>query len=478
VKHSPTMPKKRSSEANELTYGKSATDMVVESDSQVSVTEIRKQVVDLAAPALTEMVLVSFVGVADMIMVGRLGPPAIAAVGLSNQPIFFAIGIFQALNVGTTALVARFVGAGMKKDANATAKQSLIVTILLGALVGVLGYLITPWVMVAMGAEADVLPLGITYMQIVCLGIPFQTVGMVCSSVLRGAGDTRIPMVVNLTANFVNVLGNYLLIYGHWGFPRLEIAGAAIATSLSSVVACIFFLVIMTTGRSLIHIPLTGKYRPNWEILRSVFSVGFPAAIEQFVFRGGQLTYVRIVSSFGTSVFAAHQIGMNILSLSFMPGQAFSIAATTLVGQGLGAAQPNLAERSALETRRLGMIISTVIAATMFFFGRFIAALYTDDPEVIQRTAMVLKIIGVVQPAQSTQFILSGGLRGAGDTRWPLYSTILGIWGVRVVVGYFLAVQLGLGLLGAWMGMALDQCTRALVISHRFNRGGWKKIAI
>lgn len=169
---------------------------------------------------------------------------------------------------------------------------------------------------------------------------------------------------------------------------------------------------------------------------------------------------------------------MNILSLSFMPGQAFSIAATTLMGQRLGAGEPVLAERSALETRRLGMILSTLIAAFMFFFGRSIAALYTDDPDVIQKTAMVLKVIGIVQPAQSTQFIVAGGLRGAGDTRWPLYSTFLGIWGVRVVIGYLLAVQLGLGLLGAWMGMALDQCIRALVISQRFRRGGWKKVGM
>ena len=367
------------------------------------------------------------------------------------------------------------IGAGEQGEANATAKQSLVITILLGTLVSILMYFLAPMVIDAMGAEPEVLPLGISYMRIVALGLVFNTVSMVCASALRGAGDTRMPMAVNLTSNLINVTGNYLLIYGNWGFPRLGIAGAALATTFSRFVGCSLFLAILLSGRSVVRVSFADGYRPDGGILRRVLNIGLPAAIEQFILRGGQLTYVRIVSSFGTSVFAAHQIGMNILSLSFMPGMAFSIAATTLVGQGLGAEKPELAERGALTTRRLGMMFSGAIAVCLFFFGRHIASLYTDDLDVISKTAMVLRVIGVVQPAQSTQFILAGGLRGAGDTRWPLYSTFLGVWGVRVLVGYLLAVQLGLGLLGAWMGMALDQCTRAFVISRRFNKGAWKK---
>ncbi|NLY52203.1 MAG: MATE family efflux transporter [Firmicutes bacterium] len=445
---------------------------------KISTKEIRRQVANIASPALVEMVLVSFVNVADMIMVGRLGASAIAAVGLANQPIFLATGLFQALNVGTTALVARFVGADMVKKANATAKQSLVVTAICGALVSIIGYLLTPWVMTLMGARPEVRPLGITYMKIVCLGLGFRTVSTVCSSALRGAGDTRTPMAVNLTANLVNVVGNYLLIYGHWGFPRWEIAGAAVATSFADATACGLFLTVLFSGRSLIKVSFRSKYRLDWNILSRVFTIGVPAAVEQLILRGGQVIYVRIVSSIGTTVLAAHQIGMNILSLSFMPGQAFSIAATTLVGQGLGAKDPDLAERSALETSRMGMTISTMIAGFMFFFGRSIAGLYTNDPQVVESTAMVLRIIGLVQPAQSTRFILSGGLRGAGDTRWPLYSTFVGIWGVRVALGYILAIGLGLGLFGAWLAMAVDQIARALIIHYRFRRGGWKKVAV
>ena len=162
------------------------------------------------------------------------------------------------------------------------------------------------------------------------------------------------------------------------------------------------------------------------------------------------------------------------MNLSFMPGMAFAVAATTLVGQGLGAGMPDVAENWAKETRKMGNIVSGFMGILFILAGKYIAMLYTGDPEVVSRTAAALKILGLVQPAQSTQFILAGGLRGAGDTKWPLYSTAIGVWGFRVVVGYFLAVTMGLELVGAWMGMAVDQLARSVIISLRFKSGKWK----
>lgn len=450
----------------------------LEQDEQLSRAAIRRAVVELSGPALVEMLLVSLVGMADMIMVGRVGPAAIAAVGLTNQPMFFIQAVFQALNVGTTALVARFIGAGKTDSAIDSARQSFVVTVLLGGGMSLLGYLIAPRVIVAMGAEAEVIPLGVGYMRIVALGLIFNTIAMNLSAALRGAGDTRTPMAINIVANVANVIGNYLLIYGKLGLPALGVAGAAVATDVARLLSCLMAVYVFYSGRSILRFSLKDSYRPNFELLGRVLRIGFPAAVEQFVLRGGQLVYVRIVASFGTEVFAAHQIGMNILSLSFMPGQAFAVAATTLVGQGLGAKKPSLAEASALETRRMGMMVSGAMALMFILFGRWIAMLYTSDPDVIRMSATVLKVIGLVQPAQSTQFILAGGLRGAGDTKWPLYSTFIGIWGVRVLVGYVLAVLLNMGLVGAWIGMALDQCTRSVVIYTRFKRGRWKEAVV
>ncbi len=437
-----------------------------------STSALRKRVLELAGPSLVEMALVTFVNMADMIMVGRLGPAAIAAVGLTNQPVFFAMAAFIALNVGTTAVIARAIGAGDDDVASDAMRQSLILVVIMGLAVSVLGFVFAGHVLEFMGAEPDVLPMGVSYMKIIASGGVFMVVSMSLTAALRGAGDTKSPMKANMVANVSNVIGNYLLIYGKFGFPKLGVAGAALATTIARSIAFFLLLKVVISGNS--HLHLRGPFRLNRELLERIIRVGMPSAVEQIVLRGGQLVYVKIVAGFGTTVIAAHQIGMNIMNLSFMPGTAFAIAATTLVGQGLGAGMPDLAEDWARETRRMGTVVSCCMALLFILFGKYIAMLYTNDPEVIARTAVVLRILGLVQPAQSTQFILAGGLRGAGDTKWPLYSTAIGVWVFRVAVGYLLAVVMGMELVGAWMGMAVDQLARSTIIAFRFRSGKWK----
>lgn len=441
--------------------------------------EIRRRVINLAGPALVELMLATLMQMADMIMVGRVGPEALTAVGLTNQLVFFSLAGFMALNVGTTALVARFIGASEPQSANDTARQGLIINLAFGLLVSLAGYYLAEDLLRLMGAAPEVIAAGgVLYAKVVFGGTVFMAVSMGLMAVLRGAGDTKTPMNINIIVNLLNLLGNYALIYGKFGLPRLGVFGAGISTSLSRAVAASLALYVIYRGSSVIRLSLRDNYRPDFKLIRRIIKIGIPAAVEQFVFRGGQLTFTRIVASFGTAVFAAHQISLNILSLSFMPGQAFSIAATTLVGQGLGAGRPQLAEECAAETRRLGTLVACFIAAGFFFFGPWIIRLYTPEESVIALGAMALKIVALVQPAQSTQFILSGALRGAGDTKWPLYSSILGIWGGRVFLGYLLTIALGMGLLGAWSAIAIDQCVRSTVILMRFRSGKWKKVRV
>jgi len=440
--------------------------------------EIRQFVINLSWPAITEMFLVSLVSIADMVMVGRMGEVegarAIAAVGLSNQPMFFALAVFQALNVGATALVARLTGAGEPAKASEAAKQTAVLITCLALLIGLAGYLTAEPIIRFMGAEPEVLPLGVSYFRIASISMVFATLAMGLSAVLRGAGDTRTPMRINMTANVLNVIGNYLLIYGKFGFPALGVAGAAVATAFSRAVATAIIIYTITSDKTRIRISFRDGYRFNREIVARIVKVGFPAAIEQFVMRSGQVIFVRVVASLGYITIAAHQIALNIMSLSFMPGQGFSMAASTLVGMNLGAKRPDLAEKCGYETRRLGMLVAGTIGLVFFFGGPWIVALYNSNPEVISQGALALKIVGLVQPAQVTQFILAGGLRGAGDTKWPLYSTAIGIWGVRVLLAYVLVIQLHWGLVGAWTAMALDQFTRSLFIGMRFRSGHWK----
>ena len=444
----------------------------------LSEAESRKVVWRLAAPTLAEMLLVSLVGMADMIQVGRLGAAAITSVGLTNQPVMLLQSVFQALNVGTTAMVARFIGMGKSKEASDTLKQTFYVTILLGLIVSLFAGSFGSLILKFMGAEPDVIAIGTPYFRVVGFGFIFNAIAMAIASALRGAGDTRTPMTVNLVANLINITGNAILIWGLFGFPRWGVFGAGVATTFSRFVSAAWFFIIAVKGEKRLHLNLKERYKPDRQILGRIYQIGLPAAMEQMVLRTGQVMFAKVVSSLGTITFAAHQVAMNILSLTFMPGQAFATSATTLVGQYLGAKRPDDAERCANTSRNMAMVIGIVMAFVFLFFGKYIAWLYTGDMAVVLVSALVLKIYAFAQPAQSTQFVLAGGLRGAGDTTYPLYSTAAGMWIGRVLLGWFFVNVVHMGLAGAWLGMAIDQFLRAILIYLRFRAGRWKHIKV
>ncbi|MDP2858408.1 MAG: MATE family efflux transporter [Bacillota bacterium] len=438
------------------------------------VVQARKRVLALAGPSLAEQFLVSFVSMADMMMVGRLGPAAITSVGLTNQPIMFFQAVFMALNVGTTALVARLFGARDTQRASDAAKQTLVVALLSGVAMSLLSVALAGPILRFMGAEPDVLELGVSYFRWVGAGLVFNALALNMTASLRGAGDTKSPMTINVIANVFHVITNYLLIYGPFGLPALGVVGAGVSTTLTRALSFVLFYNILASGSKRIKISFREGYALDWPLLKRAFTVGLPAAGEQLILRSGQVTFARVVSGLGTVTYAAHQVGMNVLSMSFQPGQAFAVAATTLVGQGLGAERPDQAEIDVREARRLGVIVGCSMAALFFFFGRQIAMLYTSDPEVVSMTALVLRLYAFVQPAQSTQFIYAAALRGAGDAKWALYSTAIGIWGGRVIIGYILIEFFGMAIMGAWLGMAADQLGRSFVTSLRFGTGRWK----
>ncbi|MGB4687920.1 MAG: MATE family efflux transporter [Coprothermobacter proteolyticus] len=434
---------------------------------------ISKRVWQLAWPAMVELLLSTLFSMVDMIMVGRISYQALTAVGLTNHPTMLALAVFQALNVGSTALVARFIGSGDIKNAKATVRQSLVLVTILGVVVSIAGYLLSPAIITFMRAEPDVYPMSVTYLQIVSLGWLFTTISLNVGAILRGSGDTMTPMRYNLLSNLLNVFGNYVLIFGKFGFPAMGVAGAALSTTLCRGVAAFLALRAIFNKNRNIGVSLKDDYRIDKNLLERLISIGLPSAMEQFLLRLGQVFFSRAVAGLGTAIYAAHQTAVNISSLTFTPGQAFGMAATTMVGQSLGAKHPDVAEKAGLAARRMGLIIALAIAIVLFFFGYDVALLYTDEPEVARAAANALKILAIMQPMQSTQFILAGALRGAGDTRWPLYSTAIGIWGIRVVLVHVF-IAMGMGLMGAWVAQLCDQAFRAVFIYSRYKSGAWK----
>lgn len=282
-------------------------------------------------------------------------------------------------------------------------------------------------------------------------------------------------MLYNVGSNLLNVFGNYVLIYGKLGFPRWGVAGAAVSTTIARFVACLAgFYVLFRSRQTIVALRLKGDYRIDWPIVKRIFSIGLPAALEQFVLQSGLTLFAKTVSTLGTLDFAAHQIGLNISGLSFSPSMAFGVAATTLVGQSLGAGKPEKALRYAHVVHMMAMGVAALMGAIFILFSHPLARLYTSDLGAAALAGMVLKILALAQPGQSTQLVLAGALRGAGDTMYPLYASIAGIWGFRVVVAYAFVKVFHWGLIGAWVALVLDQYTRAIVIYLRFRSGRWK----
>ncbi|NLI39515.1 MAG: MATE family efflux transporter [Clostridiaceae bacterium] len=434
---------------------------------------IRREVISITWPAFIELVLSTLFGMVDMMMVGNLSSAAIAAVGLTTQPFLLLMSVFAAVNVGTTTLVAWNIGAGKVAKASDVTRQIIVLNVFLGVIMSVAGIFLAPHIVTFMGANEDTLKDATIYFQIVSGGLLFQAMTMGVTAALRGAGQTRIPMYYNIGSNLLNVFGNYVLIYGKLGFPKYGVAGAAISTTFSRLVACVAALYILYSGRTKIRINRMGRFRFDFNVIKKVMSIGIPSALEQFVIHSGLMMFARTVSGLGTTHFAAHQIGLNISGLSFAPGMAFGVASTTLVGQSLGANDRQRAKKCANVVHHMALAVAVFVGLIFVLFSHPMARLYNKEVEVVALAGLVLKILALALPGQCTQLSLAGALRGAGDTMYPLYASAFGIWGFRVVVAHVFVNIFQWGLVGAWVALVMDQTIRALIVYVRYRSDKW-----
>ena len=434
-----------------------------------------RRVLAITLPALFELVLSQLFTMVDTIMLGRsdVSAVAIAAVGLTNNPTNLMRSVIIALNIGTTAGVAWAVGAGEHKSANQIARNALMLGALVGAALSCVVYALAGEIVTFMGAGADTFDYARTYLRIIATGMVPLSMTFAITASLRGVGQTRLPMTYNLIANMLNVVGNYALIYGKLGMPRLGVAGAAISTALSQYIG--FALATFTAFRA--HTAVQLRFDGGWKLsrrwIRRILSVGMTSMLEQLLMQIGFVIFARQVSGLGTNIFAAHQIGLSINGLSWMPGQAFGVAATTLVGQSLGAGEKKKATHFVQLIHRISMCSAALIAALFITCAPAIARLYTTDVQVAALSAGVLRLIALGMPGISTQLPIAAGLRGARDTKFPLMASMAGIWIFRVLLAPHFIYTWGWGLTGAWMTIVLDQTTRAAVVYARFKTGRW-----
>ena len=451
-------------------------DIEVENKSQR-----RKLIISLAWPSLAENFLTSLMSMADMIMVGGLGAYAISAVGLATQPKFIMMAAFMAMGVGTTALVARFKGARDLGSANNTLRQSLLLNVILTIIVcGVMVFMAEPLIRWIAGGELaeQTIREGVTYFKIQVYGFPTMSLTFTINAALRGAGNTRAAFFNTSAANVVNVVLNYCLINGAFGFPRLEVAGASIATVIGQFVGLLMAIYAAVWGGNYVSLKLRDRWRFDFSMVKRIFNIGVPALVEQVIMRVGMLWFTTIVTALGDMSYAAHMVAMNIQQFSFTTGMAFGTAATTLMGQTLGRKRPDLARVYVKMTQNLSYFVSIAIALVLFFGGSILCGLYTDDAVIIALAAAMLKIVAVVNPVSNARLVYVSALRGAGDARFMAVITFVGVLLVRPLMSLLLINVFHFGLHGVWIALVSDSLLCFIIAGIRYRGGKWAYIQV
>lgn len=432
----------------------------------------------IAWPSAVESTLVGLVGAIDTMMVGGIGTAAIAAVGITNQPKFILLAAINSLNVGVTAIVARRKGENNQESANSCLRQCLLLSAFISIFMAVMGFLYASEILIFAGAEADYLDYAVSYFRILMVSIFFQAINLTINAAQRGAGNTRISMRTNVTGNIVNVIFNYLLINGVWFFPKLGVQGAAIATVLGAFVACCMSVATLLKRGSFLSFHTIGRWKLSKALLLLLFSISGSALIEQVFMRIGFFTYAKLVAALGTTAYATHLICMNILSLSFNFADGFGVAASSLMGQSLGAKRPDMATLYVKAGQRIVFCISAVLCVC-FITGRyFLVSLFSQEAEVIELGAIIVLFIAGITWLQTSQVIISGSLRGAGDTRFVALSSLISVTLFRPFLAWLFCYPLGFGLIGAWFSLFADQGIRLILNFWRFSTGKWASIKV
>lgn len=443
-----------------------------------SSTEVYKNTLNTAWPSAIESLLIALVSIVDMIMVSSIGTEAIAAVGIATQPRFLVMSFVLALNLGTTVIIARRKGANDKESANIALKNAFMLSIFISLVTTSVGSLFAKPILVFAGATADYIDYAVGYYRIILVGTFFALVSLTISSAQRGVGNTRISMVINISANLVNIVFNYLLINGIWIFPKLGVYGAAMATSIGNFVGfCLALNSVLKSDRFLSFISHT-NWKINIETINIIWSISLPAFIEQIFLRIGFLMYQKAVAGLGTLQFATHFIVMQMMTLGFSIGDGLSIATSSLVGQSLGAKRHDLAIIYGKVSQRLGMIAAVFLSLLIIIFRAQFVGFFTNDPEIIDLGSHIMLMLAVIVNFQILQVITIGSLRGAGDVKFVATLSMISVTLIRPILTFLLAYGLGLEIYGAWISVIIDQFVRYIASRVRFHNAKWVSIEV
>ena len=445
--------------------------------------DILKRILKISIPAALETLLMGIIGLIDTMMVGNhpdetISAARLAAVSICQQPVFITLAISFGINAGLTAIVSRRKGEKNPAEASKTVRHAILLSIIIGGIITTLSILFAEPFLRFSGAKDDTIAYAIDYFTIVSSISIFNYIRLALCAALRAEGSTKLTLVTNIVANFVNVFLNYCLINGNLGFPELGVKGAALATIIGNLVAfsIAFFFVLFRNG--FVKISFKDNWRFDKDTLSTLVTVSTPAFIEQLFMRIGFFIIAVIINNLGTNVVAMNAIINGIIMLAFNVTDGFCVGAASLVGESLGKKKPGLAFAYARLSQIISFVLGIFMVIIIFIFSEPLSKLFSSNKDVIAGASEVLGFAVFVIFPQSLQWVTTGALRGSGDVKFTARTSMLSVAIIRPLISYLLCYPFALGLLGAWIGMFIDQTIRFVLNNYRLNSLKWMDIKV
>ncbi|WP_422486604.1 MATE family efflux transporter [Gudongella sp. DL1XJH-153] len=436
----------------------------------------------LAWPVVIQSLLQVSVGTIDMKMVGTVGVDAISAVGTSRNIIMILMVLVIAISTGTTAMVARFVGEDDQEGASIAAGQAFMLSLLLSAFIVPVGMLTNEFSLKLLGVTDEVLEYAVQYMEIFFLAVPFFLLHFMARSIFQGAGDTKTPLYIDIMMNIINVIGNYIFIFGMFGFPAYGVAGAAMGTALSRIISVFVAWGALLSGRFDIKVKWKDMFKPIWKASKQIVDIGVPAGLQGLSRNATTFIMFAVLARTIDADFAipAFVIGTNLNQYALMPGLAIGTAAATLSGMNLGAKQYDRAEASGRATAILGAGVMFGISLLFIIFADPFINFFLDGPNepVVRIGKAFLIIIGISEPFHAASIIFSRTMQGAGYTKKPFQITFVSWVVIRVFLAVTLALLLGMDSTGVWLAISSTNIISGFWAYMVFKKGRWKSVRI
>lgn len=439
----------------------------------MSDTSLKRQLKVLTIPVFIEMALVMMLGAVDTVMLSRYSDNSVAAVGLDNQLISLVFLVYQFFSMGAAILCAQYIGAGLRKRLVQVVGMALTVNLMLGLAVSALLFFKAEALLHLMGLRPELMGDGLIYLRITGALSFFQALSLTFSASLRSADKVVYPMAVTGIVNVLNIIGNYALINGHWGCPQLGVEGAAIATATSRAVATLLLAIIHFR----VHIPRFPMhyFRPiPWQELKNLLHIGIPAMSENISYSLSQVVITYFINQISNEALAARTYCVNMIMFVYLFCISITQGGDILVGHLVGQQRHQAAYILGNYFFRRSMIITVTGSIILALAGKSILSAFTDNPEIIAMGVWVLVIDVFLEVGRTANIFAVGTLRATGDAVYPVIIGIIFQWSIAVGLSYFIGIPLGLGLVGMWVGFALDENIRGIILMRRWRSGKWK----